>query len=48
MNQMDKKVPYGWKDLLTDAAIISVIGGILLLIIGSFPDFFGKFLPFLK
>ncbi|ABX08571.1 hypothetical protein [Prochlorococcus marinus] len=35
---------YGWKDLLVDAAIIVVIAGIILLVIGSFPGFFGKFL----
>ncbi len=40
--------PYGWKDLLTDAAIIAVAGGIVLVAIGSFPEFFGNFLPFLK
>ena len=45
---MTNKPPYGWKDLLADAAIIAVAGGILLVIVGSFPAFFGKFLPFLK
>jgi len=45
---MTNKPPYGWKGLLTDAAIIAVASGILLVIVGSFPDFFGKFLPFLK
>ena len=45
---MTDKPPYGWKDLLTDAAILSVAAGTLLLIIGSFPDFFSKVLPFLK
>ena len=39
--------PYGWKDLLTDAAIIAIGAGIVLLIIGSFPEFFGKIMPFL-
>ena len=37
---------YGWKDLFTDTAIIAVIGGAMLLIVGSFSEFFGKFLPF--
>ena len=45
---MTEKPPYGWKDLFTDAAIIAVVGGAVLLIVGSFPEFFGKFLPFLK
>ena len=45
---MTDKSPYGWKDLLTDAAIIAVVGGILLLIVGSFPEFFEKLLPFKK
>tara|TARA_B100000029_G_C17221338_1_gene831823 strand:+ start:148 stop:285 length:138 start_codon:yes stop_codon:yes gene_type:complete len=45
---MTSKPPYGWKDLLTDSAIIAVAGGIILLIVGSFPEFFGKFLPFLQ
>ena len=45
---MKKKVPYGWKDFLSDAAIISVIAGIVLLIVGSFPEFFTKILSFLK
>ncbi len=39
---------YGWKDFLTDAAIIAVVTGVILLIVGSFPEFFGKFLPFLR
>ena len=42
---MTNKPPYGWKGLLTDAAIIAVAGGILLVIIGSFPESFGKLLP---
>ncbi len=45
---MTKKSPYGWKDLLTDAAIVAVVGGVVLLIIGSFPELFSKFLPFLN
>ena len=45
---MTEKPPYGWKDLFTDMAIITVVGGAVLLIVGSFPEFFGKFLPFLK
>ena len=45
---MPDKPPYGWKDLLTDAAILAVVVGILLVILGSFPEFFGKLLPFLK
>ena len=45
---MTNKAPYGWKDLLTDTAIIAVVGGIVLVIVGSFPEFFGRFLPFLK
>ena len=45
---MTNKAPYGWKDLVTDAAIIAVVGGISLVIIGSFPAFFGRFLHFLK
>ena len=39
---MNDKAPYGWKDLLTDAAILAVVGGVLLVIVGSFPQFFGK------
>ena len=39
---------YGWKDLFSDAAIVAVVAGALLLIVGSFPEFFGKFLPFLR
>ena len=45
---MTHKSPYGWKDLFTDAAIIVVAGGIVLVIVGSFSEFFGRFLPFLK
>ena len=45
---MNDGAPYGWKDLVTDLAIIAVVLGIALLIVGSFPGFFGKFLPFLK
>ena len=45
---MTDKPPYGWKDLFTDAAIIALVGGIVLVIVGSFPEFFGRFLPFLK
>ncbi len=45
---MAKQPPYGWKDLLTDVAIISVVVGVILFTVGSFPGFFGKFLPFLK
>ena len=45
---MPDQPPYGWKDLLSDVAIIAVIAGIVLLIVGSFPEFFGKFLPFSK
>ena len=39
---------YNWKYLLVDAAIVAVVLGLLALIIGSFPAYFGKFLPFLK
>ena len=39
---------YGWKDLLTDAAIVAVFSGILLIVVGSFPDLFEKFLSFFK
>ena len=39
---MIDKPPYGFKDLLTDAAIIAVVGGIALLIVGSFPESFGR------
>ena len=45
---MTDKSPYGWKDLLNDAAIIAVAVGIVLLIVGSFPEFFVRFLPFLE
>ena len=45
---MTDEAPYGWKDLLTDMAIFAVAGGIVLVIVGSFPEFFGKFLSFLK
>jgi len=43
---MTEKAPYGLKDLLADAAIIAVVVGIVLVIVGSFPESFGKFLPF--
>ena len=39
---------YGWKDLMVDAAIISVVLGSVLLVIASFPETLEKFLPFLK
>ena len=39
---------YNWKDLLVDAAIVSVVLGVMILIVGSFPTTFSKFLPFLK
>ncbi|WP_269625052.1 hypothetical protein [Prochlorococcus marinus] len=39
---------YNWKDLLVNAAILSVLVGVLALIVGSFPETFSKFLPFLK
>jgi len=45
---MTEKPPYRWKDLFTDAAIVAVVGGVVLLIVGSFPEFFVKFLTFLK
>jgi len=45
---MTDKPTYGWKDLLTDAAIIAIIAGVFLVIVGSFPDFFSKLLTFLK
>ncbi|WP_320674100.1 hypothetical protein [Prochlorococcus sp. MIT 1341] len=45
---MTEKKPYIWKDLFVDAAIVAVFLGGALLIIGSFPEFFGKFLSFLK
>ncbi len=44
---MQGEPPYGWKDLLTDTAIIAVVAGIILLVIGSFPESFGKLIPFL-
>ena len=37
---MIEKPPNGWKDLLTDPAIIAVVAGIILLILGSSPEFF--------
>jgi len=43
---MTTKPPYGWKDLLTDAAIVAIVGGVVLLIIGSLPEFLVKFLNF--
>ena len=39
---------YNWKDLLVDAAIVAVVLGLLVLIVGSFPATFSKFIPFLK
>ena len=45
--KMPKNLPYGLKDLITDVAIISILLGLVLLIVGSFPESFGKFLPFL-
>ena len=39
---------YNWKDLLVDAAIVSVVIGLLALIVGSFPATFSKFLSFLE
>ncbi len=45
---MKSKPPYGWKDLFTDAAIVAVVCGLVMLIIGSFPEFFGKLLTFYK
>ncbi len=44
----NQQPPYGWKDIVTDAAIIALVGGLGLLIIGSFPEFFSKLLPFLE
>ena len=37
---------YGWKDLFSDAVIVLVVAGAVLIIIGSFPELFGKLLPF--
>ena len=45
---MAQKFSYGWKDLLTDGAIIAVVAGIILLTVASFPEFLEKLLPFLK
>ncbi len=45
---MNDKVPYEWKDFLTDGAIITVAIGIILLIVGSFPELFAKILSFLS
>tara|TARA_Y100001968_G_C19102098_1_gene593041 strand:+ start:75 stop:215 length:141 start_codon:yes stop_codon:yes gene_type:complete len=39
---MKETSPYVWKDLISDVAILSLILGIVVLIIGSFPDFFDK------
>ncbi len=44
---MTEKPAYGWRDLLADAAIIAVVFGVVLIIVGTFPEFFGKFLQFL-
>ncbi|KGG14439.1 hypothetical protein EV11_1100 [Prochlorococcus sp. SS52] len=43
---MTKK--YNSKDLMYDAAYIAVLIGILLIVIGSFPEFFGKILQIIK
>tara|TARA_Y100001968_G_C19358400_1_gene718449 strand:- start:640 stop:801 length:162 start_codon:yes stop_codon:yes gene_type:complete len=40
---MKETFPYGWKDFSSDVAILSVVLGILLLLVGSFQDFFDKF-----
>tara|TARA_Y100001968_G_scaffold323473_1_gene361211 strand:- start:227 stop:436 length:210 start_codon:yes stop_codon:yes gene_type:complete len=45
---MRNKPSYGWKDFITDAAIILIVLGIVFLIVGSSPEFFSKFLPFLN
>ena len=42
------EMKYNWKDLIVDTAIVAVVIGAVLLIIGSFPTNFSKFLPFLK
>tara|TARA_Y100001968_G_C19061034_1_gene573814 strand:+ start:532 stop:669 length:138 start_codon:yes stop_codon:yes gene_type:complete len=42
---MKKTFPYAWKDLISNLGILSGILGIVLLILGSFPDFFDKSLP---
>ena len=42
------EMKYNWKDLLVDAAIMAVVLGSVLLIVGSFPATFSKVLPFLK
>tara|TARA_Y100001968_G_C19054478_1_gene570750 strand:- start:247 stop:372 length:126 start_codon:yes stop_codon:yes gene_type:complete len=39
---------YNLKDLLVDAAIVTIVFGVTALVIGSFPATFSKFLPFLK
>jgi hypothetical protein len=42
------EMKYNWKDLLVDAAIVSVVLGAVALVVGSFPATFSKLLPFLK
>ena len=42
------EIKYNRKDLLVDAAIITVVLGAVALIFGSFPAIFSKLLPFLK
>ena len=42
------EMKYNWKDLLVDAAIVSVVLGAVVIMVGSFPATFSKLLPFLK
>jgi len=39
---------YNWKDLLVDAAIVTVVLGVVAIIVGSFPATLSKLLSFLK
>jgi len=39
---------YNWKDLLVDAAILAIVLGAMVFIVGSFPATFSKLLSFLK
>jgi len=47
-SQYNGVMKYNWKDLLVDAGIVAVFLGVLALIVGSFPETFSKFIPFLK
>ncbi len=46
--RMADKPSYGWKDLLVDTAIVAIVVGAALTVVGSFSESFGKFLPFLQ